>query len=65
MNTELTKLKPEEFEKILGVTILDPDGWNRRDPEDFDRPITIYEFLDKMIPSTVRPSAEFRKNFWK
>jgi hypothetical protein len=62
---ELTKLKPEEFEKILGVKILDPDGWDRKDPEDFGRPITIYEFLEKVMPSTVSTSAEFRKEFWK
>lgn len=48
--------RPEEWEPIVGVQIVDPDGW-RKDGKPFDEPITRREFEERAAPSTVRPIA--------
>lgn len=46
---------PSEWSKLLGVTILDPDGWDRQNFwEDWGRPITREEFQTKASMSTIR-----------
>ena len=31
-----------------GLIILDIDGWDRKDPNDFNKPITYKEFMQKL-----------------
>jgi len=47
---------PDEWCKLLGVQILDPDGWDRRGSKfeaDWARPIRLAEFRDKAGASTM------------
>lgn len=48
-----TKRKPEDWENRTGISILDPDGWDRRSFTDWERPITREEFLQRAARSTV------------
>ena len=54
------KLTPAEWEMILGITIIDPDGWNRKNLDaDWAKPLTFDEFYDKATESTVdRPMGD-------
>lgn len=59
----MIKFTPTQWQQILGFTILDPDGWDRRGDKfdaDWSRPLTLNEFLDKSDVSTCsrRPSRE-------
>lgn len=46
---------PAEWEVELGVTVLDPDGWDRRNYDvDWARPLTRDEFIDKACASTIQ-----------
>lgn len=36
-----------------GVLVLDPDGWDRRDPEFHTKTYTLQEFLSRAMRSTV------------
>lgn len=49
------KRTPDEWCRILGVTILDPDGW-RQDGKSWDEPITRPEFMRRMQVSTIEES---------
>lgn len=46
------KAQPSEWERILGICVLDPDGWDRKNPADWNTPITLNDFLDKCDEST-------------
>ncbi len=43
---------PSEWEKILRVQILDPDGWRTDDAPSWDTPISRDEFNRRMSAST-------------
>jgi hypothetical protein len=43
---------PEEWQKITGIIIYDPDGW-REDNKNWDDPIDQDEWNRRMIISTV------------
>jgi len=43
---------PTEWANFFGIEIIDADGWEDR--EDFAKPITINEFDDKIVGSTIR-----------
>jgi hypothetical protein len=45
-------LQTPEFSDIV---ILDPDGWDRSDPDDWQRPLTRTQFTAKMVRSTCTP----------
>lgn len=48
------KRLPAEWEKILNITIMDPDGWDRTNfEESWNTPLTQEEFKDKADVSTV------------
>jgi hypothetical protein len=38
-----------------GYVVIDPDGWDRSDPNAWNEPITWNEFLRRMIFSTIGP----------
>jgi hypothetical protein len=45
---------PAEWEVILDVKVLDPDGWDRRNfREDWAKPLTRAEFRSKLFISTM------------
>ena len=46
---------PNEWEIILGITVLDPDGWDRQNfAEDWGKPLSYDEFWAKAGMSTIR-----------
>lgn len=47
------KKTPEDWAKEYKVLIYDPDGWDRTDHDDFQKPITRKVFKEKMGKSTV------------
>lgn len=48
------KKLPAEWAELLGITIMDPDGWDRRNfREDWAKPITQNEFNEKAAMSTI------------
>ena len=49
----MSKHTIREWEKIKGVKILDPDGFNRKDPNLMERLFTEQEFNEGMMLSTV------------
>lgn len=55
----MKKRLPEEWEKLLGIEIIDPDGWDRQNlGHDWEIPLTAREFLDKADVSTCRNVSE-------
>jgi hypothetical protein len=54
-DAEPVKRLPVEWQKIDGVEVMDPDGWDRRNfEESWNTPITHAEWLDRVSQSTVR-----------
>lgn len=49
------KRTPAEWEKILGILVIDPDGWDRGPnfDKDWAKPLTEEEFREKSDVSTV------------
>lgn len=46
---------PDEWEKETGITIIDPDGWDRRNfEESWGTPITLAEFKERAFRSTIQ-----------
>lgn len=44
----------KDWEVITGIRVLDPDGFNRKDPQLMERLFTYQEFTHGMIQSTVQ-----------
>ena len=51
----------EIFEKLTGIVILDPDGFDRSDPFMWEREYTLDEFLQRAQRCTVNHT---RPNVW-
>lgn len=50
---EPEKRTPDEWQNILGITVLDPDGWDRKNfAVDWAKPLTQAEFQAKADMST-------------
>lgn len=49
------KLTIEGWEIITGIKILDPDGFNRQDPELYDRKFSLEQFKEGSNSSTIVP----------
>ena len=49
-----SKYSSEIWCNLTGITVYDPDGWDRKGDlqADWDKPITLREFLDKASVST-------------
>jgi hypothetical protein len=45
-------LRPEDWCDILGVRILDPDGW-RQKKKDYTEFVSLHEFVELARPSTM------------
>lgn len=44
---------PEQWEKIMGIQIMDADGWDRTNlAEDWKKPLSQEEFIEKAVRST-------------
>ena len=58
---------PDEWSKLEGVEILDPDGWRGRNGRPWTDPITLAEFQERLIVCTQRrlprASADVRAEF--
>lgn len=51
----MIKFTPNLWQKILGFTVLDPDGWDRKSSnfsQDWETPISFTEFMDRADEST-------------
>lgn len=48
----MIKFTPDEWCKLTGVDILDPDGWDRKGSYDWNLPISFRDFYDKTLMST-------------
>ena len=44
---------PQEWQEIMGVVIMDPDGWRTKDAPAWDEPITQSEFQTRAAISTI------------
>ena len=47
------KHPPEHWERLLGIEVMDPDGW-RANMLDWEVPITREDFLNRAASSTTR-----------
>lgn len=59
----MLKLTPEQWQKILGFTVMDPDGWDRKGDfqTDWNKPISFNTFMDKAAESTTSPQPSREK----
>lgn len=56
----------EQWQEICHVTILDPDGWDRKSyDQSWYELITRSEFEKRMITSTVQCSVSWESCIWK
>ena len=46
--------KPEEWAKMEGIVIIDPDGWRNRG-KSFDEPVSLLDFESMAEYSTIMP----------
>ena len=53
------KLTPTEWEQILDIRILDPDGWRGGDKFDFSSAIGLREFLRRASKSTTQTGGAY------
>jgi hypothetical protein len=44
-----------EWATIAGTTIIDPDGWRKKDGVTLDTPIDIIDFASRLSESTICP----------
>lgn len=56
MQPKEVKLKPECWNRILKVGVVDPDGW-RSDGQSWDKPINFSEFVWRASTSTRKIEA--------
>lgn len=49
---EPAKLRPEEWQILLGVIVRDPDGW-RAAKKSWDEPVTREEFEELLVGCTI------------
>jgi hypothetical protein len=49
------KMKPADWDKLLGAGICDPDGWRGSLAQSWDTPITLSEFMARMVHCSVDP----------
>jgi hypothetical protein len=54
----MKKRLPSEWEQLIGIEVIDPDGWDRKNPHHWEIPLTAAEFLDKCDSSTIRYVTE-------
>jgi hypothetical protein len=52
--TVATLRTPTEWASLLGIHILDPDGWRGTMRKDFGEPITAREFDQRVWKCTIR-----------
>jgi hypothetical protein len=45
---------PEEWCRLYGVDVRDPDGWRGKDDPPWEQPITLADFYRRAVRSTVR-----------
>lgn len=45
---------PDEWSRLEGVEVMDPDGWRGRNGRPWTDPITLAEFKNRLITSTLR-----------
>lgn len=54
MTTDSELRTPDEWQTVTGITVRDPDGWDRHNfAEDWAKPLTKMEFIRKAMMSTV------------
>ncbi len=63
----MIKLTPSQWEKETGITIIDPDGWDRGSnfQKDWSKSITLDTFIDKAQVSTSSAWPQFAMHVWK
>lgn len=44
---------PDKWSSLFGIEVRDPDGW-RGKSDDWSKPITVIEFIQKVSVSTVQ-----------
>ncbi len=60
------KFTPETWQRILGVKIIDPDGWRTGDFDaNWQEPISFNVFMDKFNESTVRDCPLTREQLFE
>jgi len=61
----MIKLTPSQWQKILGFVVLDPDGWDRQGDfrADWNKPLTLNQFLDKADNSTTTRRPNEREKY--
>lgn len=54
------KFTPATWCAILGITIIDPDGWDRKGnfQRDWSEPLSFDDFMDKVNESTCLPMPD-------
>jgi len=56
--TKTIKMSAQAWCDITGVEVIDPDGWDRKDPKFSENwnnhPISLDEFRERCFPSTCR-----------
>jgi hypothetical protein len=58
--------KPQVWCDMIGVEVVDPDGWNRMDfDNDWNKPITIDVFAQKYSISTTRIVDREKFKTWR
>lgn len=61
-----TLRRPKEWQKIIGCTVLDPDGWRSWGPygaKDWNEPIDHDEFVRRAAASTVHQPLKMKRNY--
>jgi len=49
----MMQLPPENWARLVGVEIIDPDGW-RGKGDDFKKPIYLVEFIERLSRCTIK-----------
>lgn len=56
-----------EWQKLCKIEVIDPDGWDRQNLQYswFEEEITREEFVERMLPSTIRAGMPIGENMWR